>query len=71
MTEDFNDIKEYAIIFMRRRKITGVRTVLCSHQHAQALVSYLQNSSKEYKDKSGKFNRVGFIECKPLQLKGE
>ena len=71
MNSKEDQINEYAIVFMRRKKITGVRTVICSYKHAQALVSYLQNSPKEYKEQSGKFNRVGFIECKPLQLKGE
>lgn len=66
---DIDNIKEYSILFFRRRKLIAVRTISCTYNQVKEVCNFLHNEKKEYKKNSGKYTRVGFIENKPLTLR--
>lgn len=66
----FDGTDDYAIVFMRRKKIIAIRTVTCSENDVRSVSEYLQNAPKNYKKNSGKYTRVGFIKYSPLEVKG-
>jgi|APGre2960657404_1045060.scaffolds.fasta_scaffold402562_2 hypothetical protein len=70
MVMHFDETDDYAIVFMRKRKIIAIKTVNGSEKDVRSLSEYLQNAPKDYKKNSGRYSRVGFIKYSPLELKG-
>jgi len=66
----FDGTDDYAIVFMRRKKILAIKTVTCTEKDVRSLSEYLQNAPKDYKKNSGRYNRVGFIKYGTLEVKG-